>query len=110
MKDIFNSAERPVFKYNSLIVDCDKYVVTYNIQEYKKLPLKQFQLIALLTSKPGTIFTRNQIFSLIWGYETQIDIRTVDVQIAKLRKLMNVDNNFVTSIKGVGYKLNEKIL
>ncbi|CCB68523.1 response regulator transcription factor [Flavobacterium branchiophilum] len=67
------------------------------------LPRKEFELICLLASKPGKVFSREEILETIWGNDVVVGGRTIDVHIRKLREKLG-NNNFVT-IKGVGYKL-----
>jgi two-component system alkaline phosphatase synthesis response regulator PhoP len=69
------------------------------------LPKKEFELLDLLMSKPGKVFNRDQIMSLIWGDDTIVGERTVDVHIRKLRE--KIGDNCVRTIKGVGYTFND---
>lgn len=68
------------------------------------LPKKEFNLLCLLMSKPGRVFTREEILTKVWGTETIVVDRTIDVHIRKLREKLG-DDLFVT-VKGVGYKFN----
>ena len=84
-----------------LIVDKDRFIVIQNDKELI-LPKKEFELLALLLSKPGKVFTREEIFNKVWGDNIVVGDRTIDVHIRKLREKLG-DNNIKT-IKGVGYK------
>jgi len=84
-----------------LIVDKDRFIVIKNDKELI-LPKKEFELLALLLSKPGKVFTREEIFNKVWGDNIVVGDRTIDVHIRKLREKLG-DNNIKT-IKGVGYK------
>ena len=66
------------------------------------MPRKEFELFYLLASKPGKVFTREEILDKVWGSEVVVGGRTIDVHIRKLREKIGEDL-FVT-IKGVGYK------
>jgi two-component system alkaline phosphatase synthesis response regulator PhoP len=66
------------------------------------LPKKEFELLALLTSAPGRVFTRENILASVWGNDVIVGDRTIDVHIRKLREKLG-DENFKT-VKGVGYK------
>lgn len=66
----------------------------------------EFNLLSLLTSKPGNIFTRAQIFSTLWGDNNHVSDRTIDVHIRKLRE--KIGDGCIKTIKGVGYKFNEQ--
>jgi two-component system alkaline phosphatase synthesis response regulator PhoP len=66
------------------------------------LPRKEFELLALLASKPGKVFKREDILDRVWGNEVVVGGRTIDVHIRKLREKIG-DDRFKT-VKGVGYK------
>ena len=67
-----------------------------------QLPKKEFELLLLLSSAPGRVFTRENILNTIWGNDVIVGDRTIDVHIRKLREKLG-DDLFKT-IKGVGYK------
>ncbi|MFC5407437.1 response regulator transcription factor [Cohnella soli] len=71
------------------------------------IPLREFELLSLLASQPGRIFTREQLIQLIWGADYEGDSRTVDVHIKRLReRFADRQSDFVlTTIRGLGYKL-----
>lgn len=70
------------------------------------LPLKEFELLALLGSNPGRIMTRDQLIQRIWGIDYQGDSRTVDVHIKRLReRLVNAEDIAIVTVRGLGYKL-----
>ncbi len=87
-----------------LAIDMDKLLVTKNDLEIR-LARKEFELLILLASKPGKLFTREEIFNKVWGVELMIGDRTIDVHIRKLREKIGDDT--ITTVKGIGYKLNE---
>ena len=66
------------------------------------MPRKEFELLALLASKPGKVFKRDEILDRVWGNEVVVGGRTIDVHIRKLREKIG-DEKFKT-VKGVGYK------
>jgi len=82
-------------------IDPDRYVVIKKGEELN-LPRKEFQLLKLLMSKQGNVFTREHILSDIWGQEIIVGNRTIDVHIRKLREKLGDEYN--QTIKGVGYK------
>jgi len=86
----------------SLSIDRERYVVLKQGEELS-LPRKEFELIALLISKPGKVFTREHILSEVWGQEVVVGDRTIDVHIRKLRE--KIGDDFIKTVKGVGYKL-----
>ncbi|MDP3352579.1 MAG: response regulator transcription factor [Flavobacteriaceae bacterium] len=67
------------------------------------LPKKEFELFYLLATKPGKVFTREEILDKIWGKEIVIGKRTIDVHIRKLRE--KIGDDYLKTIKGVGYKV-----
>ena len=88
----------------SLKIDRDRYVVVKDDQELN-LPKKEFELLALLISVPGKVFTRENILSSVWGEEVVVGDRTIDVHIRKLRE--KIGSSHIKTIKGVGYKFEE---
>jgi two-component system alkaline phosphatase synthesis response regulator PhoP len=69
------------------------------------LPKKEFELLALLASKPGHVFARNLILNSVWGNDVVVGDRTIDVHIRKLRE--KIGNSAIRTIKGVGYKFEQ---
>lgn len=87
-----------------LLIDREKYVVYKNDKEVV-LPKKEFELLNLLSSKPGKVFTRDEIFRLVWGENIIVGDRTIDVHVRKLRE--KIGDEYIKTVKGVGYKFNE---
>ncbi|NNC94581.1 MAG: response regulator transcription factor [Chitinophagales bacterium] len=93
-----------IIKVGNLEIDPDKYLV--NIEgKGLTLPKKEFQLLSLLASKPGRVFKREEILSKVWGNETIVGDRTIDVHIRKLRE--KIGQEYIKTIKGIGYKFNQ---
>ncbi len=97
------SSSTSVFK--NLIIDTERYLVVRNNQEVV-LPRKEFELLRLLTSKPGKVFSREEILDKVWGSDVVVGDRTIDVHIRKLRDKLQL--NRIKTIKGVGYKFSDK--
>ncbi|OMD38780.1 MULTISPECIES: response regulator transcription factor [Paenibacillus] len=76
-------------------------------EEPVTIPLKEFELLFLLASHPGQIFTREQLILQIWGLNYEGDGRTVDVHISRLReKFSGNDEQFqIETARGLGYRL-----
>ncbi len=87
--------------FGILFIDLDKYQVRLKNQKLD-LPRKEFELLTLLTSKPGKVFHRDEILDKIWGNEVVVGGRTIDVHIRKLRE--KIGEKFIKTVKGVGYK------
>ncbi len=73
------------------------------------LTLKEYELLKLLISYPGIVFTREQLLNSIWGTEYDGETRTVDVHIRTLRQKLNEVQDHISTIRGVGYRFEEKI-
>ena len=86
----------------SLEINRDKYIVICEGKEFT-LPKKEFELLALLFSKPGNVFTREAILAKVWGDDIVVGDRTIDVHIRKLRE--KIGSQYIKTVKGVGYKL-----
>jgi two-component system, OmpR family, alkaline phosphatase synthesis response regulator PhoP len=82
-------------------IDKEKYLV-YKDGEELSLPKKEFELLVLLISQPGRVFTRDNILASVWGNDVIVGDRTIDVHIRKLREKLGDD--YFKTIKGVGYK------
>lgn len=90
-----------IMKVGPLEINREEYKVVNNGEEIV-LPRKEFELLALLASKPDKVFKREVILDKVWGQEVVVGGRTIDVHIRKLREKIG-DNHFKT-VKGVGYK------
>ncbi len=84
-----------------ITIDKERFMVVKNGRELF-LPRKEFQLLALLYSKPQKVFSREEIYSAVWGSEVIVGDRTIDVHIRKLRT--KIGEEHIVTIKGVGYK------
>ncbi|MEI6764682.1 MAG: response regulator transcription factor [Bacteroidota bacterium] len=84
-----------------LVIDRERYIIIHRGREIV-LPRKEFELLLLLTSKPGKVFSREEIFHIIWGNKVIVGDRTIDVHIRKLRELSGISR--IVTVKGVGYK------
>lgn len=82
-------------------IDREQYVVWKKDQPIE-LPRKEFELLSLLHSKPNKVFTRDDIFSEVWGNQVIVGDRTIDVHIRKLRE--KIGHEYIYTVKGVGYK------
>ena len=87
---------------SGLRIDRNQYAVFSGDNEIT-LPKKEFELLALLMSKPGNIFTREIILDTVWGSDIVVGDRTIDVHIRKLRE--KIGDHYIKTVKGVGYKV-----
>ena len=90
-----------ITRVGHLVINREEYKIINNGEELI-LPRKEFELLALLTSKPNKVFKREVILDSVWGNEVVVGGRTIDVHIRKLREKIG-DDHFKT-VKGVGYK------
>lgn len=84
-----------------LNIDRERYVVTKDGQSIH-LRRREFELLSFLASRPGKVFTRDEILSRVWGSGILVNGRTVDVHMNQLRA--KVGDKYFMTIKGVGYK------
>ena len=110
VESLLRRLDRPVNDSNDQIesklkIDREKFKVEMNGISLL-LPKKEFELLELLASRPGKVYTRDQILSIVWGNETIVGERTIDVHIRKLREKLGDD--YIRTIKGVGYTFSEK--
>lgn len=96
------SGKEEVEAPSGLSIDREKYLVFLEGKELI-LPKKEFELLALLLSKPGKVFTREAILNEVWGNDIIVGDRTIDVHIRKLRE--KIGDDLIRTVKGVGYKL-----
>lgn len=94
-------AEDSTINIGSLSIDRERYMITVDGQDMV-LPRKEFELLSLLASKPGKVFTREEIYSSVWGEQVIVGDRTIDVHIRKLREKIGEDH--IKTLKGIGYK------
>lgn len=95
------SQSEDILKVGNIEINREEYKVINKGKEII-LPRKEFELLALLASKPDKVFKREVILDKVWGQEVVVGGRTIDVHIRKLREKIG-DNHFKT-VKGVGYK------
>ncbi len=87
--------------------------ITLNVDEHTvlvsgtpvTLTLKEFEILRLLMSSPGTVFTRDRLLSEIWGVNYDGETRTVDVHIRTLRSKLGAPGSMISTVRGVGYRL-----
>lgn len=90
-----------VIRFGELVIDREKVMVTRGNQAVE-LAKKEFELLNLLVSKPGKVFSREEIFNKVWGTDVIVGNRTIDVHIRKLRE--KIGDDYIKTIKGIGYK------
>ena len=96
--------ESNIIERGDLRIDLEKYQVHLG-EGILDMPRKEFELLQLLASKPGKVFSRDTIMDRVWGTEVVVGGRTIDVHIRKIREKIGDDR--IKTIKGVGYKFEE---
>ncbi|MDX1684703.1 MAG: response regulator transcription factor [Saprospiraceae bacterium] len=93
--------EKEVLKYDDMTIDQNSMGVKIG---KKKVDLvkKEFQLLYLLASRPGRVYSREEILSQVWGTDVIVGDRTIDVHVRKLRE--KIGSDYIRTVKGVGYK------
>ncbi len=100
LRRIKPQAMNTIIEVGQIKIDREKYLVETK-DGVIQLPKKEFELLELLISKPQKVFTREEILGKVWGTETIVGERTIDVHIRKLREKLGDD--YIRTIKGVGY-------
>ena len=104
MYRVSGPAGSKLLKVGDLSIDQERYDVTVAGRRVA-LTYKEFQLLVLLASNPGRVYTREALLSQIWGYDYLGGTRTVDVHIRRLRaKVESPGRSFVETIWNVGYR------
>ena len=93
-----------VLTYGTLFLNPTRHSVRVQDREIN-LTLKEFQVLELLMQHPQTVFTRDQLLNVVWGYEFDGASRTVDVHIRTLRQKLEEAGTYIETVRGVGYKL-----
>lgn len=88
-------------KVGNLTIDSEQFLV-FKGDKPIELAKKEFELLNLLVSKPGKVFSREEIFNKVWGTDVIVGNRTIDVHIRKVRE--KIGDKYIKTIKGIGYK------
>ena len=96
------NVKQSLIEAGKLRIDTRAYLVYLHEQEIR-LPRKEFELLALLAQNPGKVVRRENILRDVWGTETMVVDRTIDVHIRRIRK--RIGEEMIETVKGVGYKL-----
>jgi two-component system alkaline phosphatase synthesis response regulator PhoP len=96
--------DREIIIYNSLIIDHNTYLINYNGVEYF-IPVKEFLILSLLASKPGRIFSRDEIMDSVWKRDA--NHKTIAASISKIRKRFG--DKFIKTLSYRGYGLDEVV-
>ena len=93
-----------ILRYDGIELDLNTFSANLD-NKTLDLTTKEFELLSLFLSNPNKIFSREGLFTKIWGYDNQVQTRTVDVHISSLRKKLGAKANIIKSKPKVGYGL-----
>ncbi len=97
----YQNEEQDVIEAKDLVIDRLK-VMVFRAGRAVELPKKEFEILWMLASRPGRVFTREEIFDKVWGSDVIVGHRTIDVHIRKLRE--RIGEHYIKTLKGIGYK------
>jgi len=102
------SAGAETLRYADLVMDLASHRVTRNGDSVHLGPT-EFRLLRVLLERPGRVFSREQLLDAVWGRESEIEPRTVDVHIRRLRKALNEDGrrDLIRTVRAAGYAVDQ---
>ena len=89
------------------MLDTDKHVVRVQGTEVY-LTYKEFELLRILMTHPGQVFSRDRLLAEIWGYDFDGETRTVDVHIRSLRHKLGAAGEEIETVRGIGYRMRDE--
>ena len=101
-----SDTKKDEYTASGLYVCPSKHIVRANGKDVV-LTYKEFELLCLLISNRGTVFTRDQILRNIWGFEFDGENRTVDVHVRTLRTKLGECGQLIETVRGIGYKIGD---
>jgi len=94
-----------IVSLGGFVIDRERFSVFTASGDRLHFPRKEFELLYTMSLKPGRVFTREQLLVLIWGTDSPIGVRTVDVHVRKIRDKIGQD--VIETVRGVGYRVTE---
>ncbi|MBE6875158.1 MAG: response regulator transcription factor [Ruminococcus sp.] len=101
-----SAPEIQAYQLGSLYVSPEKHIVQVNGTDII-LTFKEFEMLCLLLKNKDIVLTREQFLNSVWGYSFDGENRTVDVHIRTLRQKLGEAGNYIKTIRGIGYKIEE---
>ena len=108
LRRVNHTAPSPVLTYKTIELNEASHRVSVAGKNVE-LTVKEYELLRLFLKNPGVAFTRENLLSSIWESEFQGETRTVDVHIASLRTKLGAAGECIKTVRGVGYRLEEKL-
>ena len=103
-KNAIQTIDHEVMEFGDLKIDRQRFVVEFKGKSLQ-FPRKEFELLSFLASRPGRVFSRDEILESVWGNEVLVVDRTIDVHVRKIRE--KLDDRYIFTVKGVGYKFED---
>lgn len=101
-----NSAQ--VLRMGNLEMNRSNHIVTVSGKRLE-LTLKEYEMLRLFLENPGRVYTRDQIFSIVWSADCIVESRTVDVHIGTLRSKLGECGSYIETVRGVGYRMEVRL-
>ncbi len=92
-----------IIKIDKMTIDLSKYEALIANRKIN-LTTTEFKLLSILATRPGWVFTRDQLLNELWDYDKVVIDRTIDVHILSLRKKLGKYGEYIKSVRGIGYK------
>lgn len=102
LRRVSKEEETAPVRVGDMIIDRERFLINYKGDDIS-LAKKEFELLALLASRPGKVFLRHEILNRVWGSDVIVGDRTIDVHIRKIRQKTG---DIIATVKGVGYRLD----
>lgn len=95
-----------ILKFGELVLDTARHGVTVKNKEVI-LTATEFKLLSTLMERRGRVQTRDRLLTDVWGYEGDIDTRTVDTHVRRLREKIGAAADYIETVRGVGYRFSD---
>lgn len=97
-----------ILSYDDIVLDPEQHKATRNGRPLKLGPT-EYRLLQTFLERPGRVWSREQLLDRVWGRDAEIDLRTVDVHIGRLRKALNLRNgkDIIRTVRGAGYSMDK---
>lgn len=97
-----------VLRIADLEIDRDRFEVRkHDAEQAIRLARKEFELLYFFASRPGRVFSRQDLLDQVWGHDVYVVDRTVDVHVRKIRE--KIGEHYIETVKGVGYRFTDQI-
>lgn len=103
-RNAIQSTAHETINFGDLKIDRERFVVEFKGKSLQ-FPRKEFELLSFLASRPGRVFSRDEILENVWGNEVLVVDRTIDVHVRKIRE--KLEERYIYTVKGVGYKFED---